>query len=390
LLAAEIKKITRVSGGEVMDFGYLYEPHAGEDKEQLVVHFEAMRREKRAKSERMGDGDSDSEEEYMNRVEEVKKKALECERCGGVYERGEASCQFHPGTWSLRYAETRKAIPMNDALEVNPEYERESCMTMVSEREWTCCSQKSRLSAGCTSGKHTINHLFEHTLDQKLESFFSSASALEAPEIADKQVSAIAARAPANQNGNDLNNDGDEEADDDDDVQIIGRRRLLGNANPQGCVNLNPILHSKKCFCLNESIDHPLDSILFTHGAGVTFLQSDCDAELIITVGFTSNVKLHLIRISVINLHQAPSNISIFLNKSGRINFDNASSMKPDQVFELKEDSFLDQTTAILQLQASKFSLTETVTLYISSNLGNSDTTVISSINFVGAAPNVR
>lgn len=376
LVLDEILRITYLTGAPLDDVLELYAPSASSSVEQLIVEFDEPKPEKRPKRQRFGDSDDSSDDEYMVRSEEKKRRFYICSRCGSKFEKMDAICSYHPGTFSVLMTDSVLEIPSNSAVAVDGDYEQGLHTRLETVREWTCCKQRSVLSGGCTSGTHAINHLADASLDQKLVSLFSSNAALETPAIA----TIAPAEAPAPPNAAN---------DDDDDVQIIGRGQLFGNDNPQGTVSLNRIFHNNKCFCLNESLDHPLSSILFAGGAGITYLESDCDAELIITVGFTSNVKLMLIRLSVLNLPQAPANIKIYINKAGRINFDNVSSTKHDQEILLEESSFQDNI-AVLQLSPAKFHMVESVTLYISSNLGNIDTTVLSTLSFIGVAKHVH
>jgi hypothetical protein len=376
----EIVRITSVSGATVEDFSDLYVPQAGNASEQLVVHFCEVQPEKRAKRERSGYSSDSSDDYEIEHHEEKKRKVHRCLKCQGAFEKPDSNCVHHSGTFSLLMLDSKPEVPVNDATEIDPNYQTGQHSRTEAVREWTCCGQRNRLSPGCVTGTHLMDPNEDSSLDQKLVSFFSSNSALEPPAIKAKLA---AATRPANANHQGA--DGEE----DDDVQIIPRAAILGNPNPQGTVSLNPIVEKKKSFCLNESVDHPLESIFWNPGVGVTYLESDCDAELLITVGFNTNVKLHLIRISAINILQAPAHIKIFTNKSGRIDFENVGATKCDQEFELQESSYHDNV-AFLQLQASKFTLVESLTIYVSRNLGDCPTTVISRINLVGKAPNVR
>jgi len=345
---------------------------------QLVVHFSAKKPETRLKRERGYYSDSDSEESIVEHAVEYKKKAFECMKCGEVFEKSDATCRWHSGTYSLLFSEQVPESPANNVSKLDSSYDVTQHLHTEERRQWTCCGEKIRTSVGCVTGNHQVNSRSDETLDQKLVSLFSSNTALEPLEIVAKPT---AAANPANPMDN---------GDEDQDLQFIGRAQLLGNANPQGTVELTPVLAQKKCFALNESTTHSLESILFLRGPGVQYLESDCDAELLITVGFNSNVKLHLIRLLALDVSHAPASIRIFINKAARINFDNAASIKPDQEFELDDTNYAHQNIAILKLQASKFTLVETITLHITKNIGDEATTIIQALHFIGIAPNVR
>jgi hypothetical protein len=374
----EIEKITTISGATLTDFGDLYEPSSDDAKWQLVVHFSAKKADKRRLRSEF---DSDSEDEDISKPEE-KKKAYRCSRCGETYPESRAEgCAWHKGVYAVKFTDSIVEVPHNDPSEFDPSFNAEEHLTKPDIREWSCCGEKLQYGPGCTSGDHQRDKHSDETLDQKLVTLFTGSHPLEPLALApmsNTNGQAVPVPIP-NAAGANM---------DDDDVQFIPRANILGNADPQAVVSLNNVLLAKKCFCLNENPNHTLESILVPNG-GVTYLQSDCDAELLITVGFSTLVRMNAIRFTVPNVSQAPACIKIYANKSTSINFDNVATMKPDQTAELKLESFMDGTASV-QLQAFKFTKVDTLTLYISSNIDDMDTTCISRLVFVGAAPFVR
>lgn len=348
-------------------------------------------------------------------------------------------CRWHTGTFALKYEDWTVATGVNDMAVINPQYRDQPTMQRETVREWTCCGDRNRFGSGCVTGPHQPTGLDNAaSIDQKLVAAFTTtqpwAAKEQRPARGPTAATAAAAKNPNQQrdpnaqaglaapnrnahpnnanNQMDLGNirppailmgdiqpvhidddDDDDDVennnnDDDDDVVAIDRRQLLGNASRTAVVSLNPLLNAKKCFCLNEHPQHTLEQTL--RAAGANYLCSDCDPELIITVGWTSIVKVQFIRIYTTNLYAAPATVKIYVNKSNEINFDSVGDYTPDQSFELTEDAYLEGSTAVLQLQVSKFTRVQTLTIYVSNNLGNEESTIIGRITFMGQAPNVR
>lgn len=351
----------------------LYDVDAREATAQLVVRFKVDNRSNRSKRERSEYDDSDEEEEL---VSEVKPAAptMQCSRCGEISETKKDGCFYHPGAYLEVISDNVALNVANDPTEIDPNYEPAEVMEVRRSSRYSCCGNFERFSQGCVETSHTLTRSSKLPLDQKLVSLFTSATALEPPSVDPKAVAPAANRPGA--------------AEDDDDVQIIGRDRLLGNANANGTVNLAPIAVTQKTFALNESRQHT-----FMNALGITpgsHLESDCDAELILATGWTTLVKPQSISIRAhTDLQQAPSHIKIFINKQAQINFDNCNDLKADQEFTLTEESYVNDV-ATLQLTARLFTKVSSLTLYITGNLGDMPTTTIRRIVFTGMAPNVR
>jgi thioredoxin len=61
-------------------------------------------------------------------------------------------------------------------------------------------------------------------------------------------------------------------------------------AGPTGYSDLTHLVNKGQCECLNQSDDHPWENILNTSS---TYLESDCDEQLILFLTFNQNIKLH-------------------------------------------------------------------------------------------------
>lgn len=373
-------QIALISGETLKDYSKLYDVGLKEATGQLVVQFNEPKRKDRAKRDREEGYSSDEEDVEIVQVVE-KRPAQACARCGGRYENGDDGCFAHPGAFQLVLTEEEEVKLSNDANQVNPEYREPADMQVVSHKKWTCCGETNRFAPGCVQGAHKLlvpssssaPTSASQSLDSKLIAFFHSSQSMEPPR--ENVLPGIV-------------NVAEGEAEDDDEVEIIGRDRLLGDANPQGTVSLTHIIAQNKSFALNEKSPHTL-RVALGFAAG-THLESDCDAELILSVGWNTLMKLKLIRISATtNLLQAPSKVKLFVNKSSQIDFDNVNSFKADQEFSIDESSYTDGV-CVLTLNSTKFTKVDTLTLYINSNIGDQPTTAIRNLGFVGIAPNIR
>lgn len=404
LAAGDIEKITSISGAEA-NLDDLYQPTTEDAKSQLVVHFLPMKQSRR-KRERTESDDSDSDEENMMREsEDPKKKLHKCSRCAKQFTKGKGQCAWHSGSYVFQFAEPNQIMPDNDTTQIMEDYTPEAHATTIEVRAWSCCGSKEQNGTGCVLGEHVVDPRGDDTLDQRLVSLFTSNAPLDPtvapPATANQNRAHVQPARPGQRRvahaGGDADDMdlGDQDAGDamdvdDDPDPFQGRLRQPGA--PRGPIqpqltNLIHLLNHASCCCLNESNDHPLSSIIEPQ-AGVTFLQSDCDAELLITLGFHSQSRLQSITITSPRLSFAPATIKIFTNKTN-IDFSNVEDQKPLQIFELDSTSYVNNQVT-LQLQTAKFTLVDSIVLYISSNIGDEATTTISQIGIYGVVVHGR
>jgi len=142
----------------------------------------------------------------------------------------------------------------------------------------------------------------------------------------------------------------------------------------KGPTSLSPDL--KKIVCLNENGDHPVQNLF--DGKKDTFLESDCDHQLLIFVPFEQNCKIKSITVSVPNNDKAPKTIKIFKNEKN-MDFESTSDVKPTQVIQLQKKEG-DQS---FDLQFVKFQDVLSLTLFVEENYGN-DISVLQNVSFQG------
>lgn len=155
-----------------------------------------------------------------------------------------------------------------------------------------------------------------------------------------------------------------------------------GSGQPYGPhVELTTFINKSGCECLNESDDHPLAHCL--DASKQTYLESDCDEQLIITLAFSQPIKLHSIKISAPDEY-GPKTMKLFLNQPSSLDFDKAESSEPVQLIELKSEDLLDDAKPV-QLKYVKFQNVNSLTMFIKDNQTGKDTTRITKFLLIGS-----
>jgi len=107
-----------------------------------------------------------------------------------------------------------------------------------------------------------------------------------------------------------------------------------------------------------------------------SFLESDSDEQLLLTIPFMQHVKIHSLLIRA-PADKGPKSIKIFLNKPN-LDFSDAESLAATQSFELKESDFNKK----LPLVYAKFQNVFSLTIFVKNNLSNSDVTTVEYLAF--------
>ncbi|XP_048707705.2 thioredoxin-like protein 1 isoform X1 [Caretta caretta] len=148
---------------------------------------------------------------------------------------------------------------------------------------------------------------------------------------------------------------------------------------PKGYMDLMPFINKAGCECLNESDEHGFDNCL---RKDATYLESDCDEQLLITVAFNQPVKLYSMKLQGPDNGQGPKYIKIFINLPRSMDFEEAERSEPTQALELTPDDIKED--GIVQLRYVKFQNVNSVTLFVQSNHGDEETTRITYFTFIG------
>lgn len=133
--------------------------------------------------------------------------------------------------------------------------------------------------------------------------------------------------------------------------------------------------------CLNESDDHSLSDLL----SGTSYLQSDCDEQLIINLPFNQPVKCHSIQIKG-PPDSGPKNVKLFINLPRTLDFEQAEQMEPVQSFELTPEQV--SSGEILQLRYVKFQNVASLQIFVNDNQEGGEVTSISELKIYGTPIN--
>jgi len=142
-------------------------------------------------------------------------------------------------------------------------------------------------------------------------------------------------------------------------------------------------LELPQCHCLNASSDHTLRHALAaeTRGEAGSYLQSDADEELCITLKFMQAVKISAIIVQGVDGESAPTSLKLFKNKVG-LDFDSAKSDKPTQEIALSKADVASGTK--METRFVNFQDCQTLSIFIGGNHGEIDETKISKIAVLG------
>ncbi|EGD83320.1 hypothetical protein PTSG_03928 [Salpingoeca rosetta] len=142
---------------------------------------------------------------------------------------------------------------------------------------------------------------------------------------------------------------------------------------------LNKFVNKAQMECLNQNDDHPLEHALTDDED--TFLESDCDEQLMIALNFTLPVKLHSMRVVAPTDGRAPLTIKLFQNRTTSLDFDDAEKIEPVQTLTLTESQIQGEP---IELRFVKLQNVNSVTLFVVDNHGGEDTTAINYIELIG------
>eukprot|EP00035_Acanthoeca_spectabilis_P021426 m.438129 g.438129 ORF g.438129 m.438129 type:complete len:304 (-) comp18197_c0_seq1:47-958(-) len=147
---------------------------------------------------------------------------------------------------------------------------------------------------------------------------------------------------------------------------------------------IDEFVDTKSIECLNQKDDHPVANI-FT--SSDTFLESDADEQLIISMGFTCPVRIHSIAFRcAVNAATAPDasgpkTIKLFVNQQA-IDFDDAESQAPIQVLEISAEQL--ESGEPVPLKYVKFQNVNTLSIFLQDNQGETETTALTQISLYG------
>jgi len=165
-------------------------------------------------------------------------------------------------------------------------------------------------------------------------------------------------------------------------VQIIEQQyppAHIPGANTSGNVFLEDLIETNGSSCLNESRQHKWQSILLNDGS---YLESDCDEQLILNLRFRKMVRIHSLKIKAPNIAAAPHTVKLFTNQA-YMDFNNIHDIPPSQILKLAPKNFF-ESSQIITLNTVKFSKVNSISIFIEDNQGGEKYTIVEQIQFIG------
>lgn len=147
----------------------------------------------------------------------------------------------------------------------------------------------------------------------------------------------------------------------------------------QGHIDLITFINKSCCECLNESDDHTFAKCLTS---GSEYLESDCDEQLIISIGFNQAIKLHSIKIQGPS-DSGPKVLKLFINHPRTLDFDQADSMEPVQTLDLESKDLCDDN--VVPVRYVKFQNVQNLQIFVKNNQGDTETTRIDTLTLYGS-----
>ncbi|XP_014778589.1 thioredoxin-like protein 1 [Octopus bimaculoides] len=157
-----------------------------------------------------------------------------------------------------------------------------------------------------------------------------------------------------------------------------GEDSIETDPNVKGYMDLYSLINETCSECLNESDTNPFHNCLLKNGS---YLESDCDEQLILFVSFNQPVRLHSFKLMG-PLENGPKTIKLFINQPRTLDFDQAEGMEPVQSLSI-EASDLENCTTI-PLRYVKFQNVQNITIFMKDNQQGMDTTQLDYLCFIG------
>eukprot|EP01087_Luapelamoeba_hula_P011828 TRINITY_DN3267_c0_g1_i1.p1 TRINITY_DN3267_c0_g1~~TRINITY_DN3267_c0_g1_i1.p1 ORF type:complete len:308 (-),score=56.13 TRINITY_DN3267_c0_g1_i1:34-927(-) len=146
---------------------------------------------------------------------------------------------------------------------------------------------------------------------------------------------------------------------------------------PSGHIDLIDFVDVSHVTCLNQSSDHPVQNAFSRDSK---YLESDCDEQLLIYVPFKQPIKLHSLGFVAPADGKGPKSVKVYANNP---HMDFSSTDGPaTQDFQLKPDELKD--TTLTPVRFVKFQNVTALTIFVESNQGDAETSVLTTVRFIG------
>jgi len=151
-----------------------------------------------------------------------------------------------------------------------------------------------------------------------------------------------------------------------------------------GVQTLSSFIEAGQSQCLNQSSEHTLKDLL-SKGSG-KYLESDADEQLLLTIAFKNEVSIRSIVMRSNKDGRAPKGVKFFLNNT-HMDFNDADSETSLQDFSLTDKDYKEvskgEVSTELTFKNAKFKKVRSITMFIYSNMGKKDTTMISELTVI-------
>ena len=144
---------------------------------------------------------------------------------------------------------------------------------------------------------------------------------------------------------------------------------------------LNDFVSMKESECLNECDEHPLANALADDTA--TYLLSDCDEQVIITLSFQQPIKVHSLLLAGPDDGRAPKSIKLFTNHASTVDFDDAERLSAVQELALTPEDVAGEGQPVA-LRYVKFQQVSSLTIFVADNQGDEEQTAITRLRVIG------
>lgn len=162
-------------------------------------------------------------------------------------------------------------------------------------------------------------------------------------------------------------------------AQYLNCESSEGDSLVMAHTDLFPFMKKSGFEALNEAEHHPLMNCLEDND---NFLQSDCDAQLIISIDFVQAVKIHSFAIKAPETF-GPKTVKLFINQPITLDFEKAETSLPVQTLHTKISDLMSGIP--IPLHFVRFQNVQNMQIFVQDNHSGSDVTRINRLRIFGS-----
>jgi len=145
--------------------------------------------------------------------------------------------------------------------------------------------------------------------------------------------------------------------------------------------DLGKLVNKSGSNCLNESEDTSRQYTNVLEDSD-TYLESDCDEQLMLMLSFNQACKVHSLKIRAPSDGSGPKTIKIFVNQPNQVDFDGGESMEAVQKLVLEEADLTGEK--LIPLRFVKFQNVTNIVFFVVDNQGGEELTKCNYIKLIG------